>query len=103
MTAAEDKGDTAAQHNEKDLSNSGDSGEEKGIETRNVYPLNDEDYVVTFKTWIVVTIMASAYGVSTGPPSFLYETLLTSSEGLLLDCPCHWCDIPTGRRTAGKS
>jgi hypothetical protein len=27
------------------------------------YPLEDEDYVVTFKTWVVVTILASAYGV----------------------------------------
>ena len=36
---------------------------EKG-ETRNVYPMNEEDYVVTFKTWIVVSILASAYGVS---------------------------------------
>jgi hypothetical protein len=37
---------------------------EKAI-PENAYPTNDEDYVVTFKTWIVVTILASAYGVST--------------------------------------
>lgn len=30
----------------------------------NEYPLNEEDYIVTFKTWVVVTILASAYGVS---------------------------------------
>jgi len=28
------------------------------------FPVNEEDYEVTFKTWIVVTILASAYGVS---------------------------------------
>lgn len=37
---------------------------EKGV-AQNAYPINDEDYVVTFKTWIVVTILASAYGVRT--------------------------------------
>ena len=31
---------------------------------RPAYPMSDEDYVVTFKTWVVVTILASAYGVS---------------------------------------
>jgi hypothetical protein len=42
------------------------SSEEKGEVARsaNAYPMEDEDYVVTFKTWIVVTILASAYGVS---------------------------------------
>lgn len=43
-------------------SHSGDS-EEKGIAPANAYPVNDDDYEVTFKTWIVVAILASAYGV----------------------------------------
>jgi len=67
MAAVEEKSGDVIQNNEKDLSNSGDSGEEKGIAAKNAYPLNDEDYVVTFKTWIVVTILASAYGVNGHP------------------------------------
>jgi hypothetical protein len=35
------------------------------------FPVNEEDYEVTFKTWIVVTILASAYGVS--PHHILFE------------------------------
>jgi hypothetical protein len=50
MSAPEEKTDDIVQHNEKDLSQSGDSGEEKGIQPKNVYPMNDEDYIVTFKT-----------------------------------------------------
>ena len=42
--------------------NSSDDSEKAIPQT--TYPLNDEDYVVTFKTWVVVTILASAYGVS---------------------------------------
>ena len=48
---------------ERDASSHVSSSEEKG-EQRAAYPMRDEDYVVTFKTWIVVTILASAYGVS---------------------------------------
>jgi hypothetical protein len=46
-------------------SRSSDSGE-NGV-SKETFPLNDEDYVVTVKTWIVVTILASAYGVSRTP------------------------------------
>jgi hypothetical protein len=53
-----------AERERQDGSHSTDT-EEKGVAPRNVYPIADEDYVVTFKTWIVVTILASAYGVST--------------------------------------
>ena len=49
---------------ERDASSHVSSNEEKGERSTNVYPMRDEDYVVTFKTWIVVTILASAYGVS---------------------------------------
>jgi hypothetical protein len=45
-------------------SHSSDLGE-KGAAPVNAYPMSDEDYVVTFKTWIVVTVLASAYGVCT--------------------------------------
>lgn len=38
--------------------------DEKHLE-QGIYPTRDEDIVVTFKTWIVVFIMASAYGVFT--------------------------------------
>jgi hypothetical protein len=38
------------------------SAEEKGVAPE--WPINDDDYVVTFKTWIVVAILASSYGVS---------------------------------------
>ena len=50
------------EENEQNTSVSSDS--EKGARQQLVYPMSDEDYVVTFKTWIVVTILASAYGVS---------------------------------------
>jgi hypothetical protein len=41
----------------------GSSDSEKAVDQPS-YPVNEEDYEVTFKTWIVVTILASAYGVS---------------------------------------
>jgi Na+/melibiose symporter-like transporter len=51
---------------ERDSSSHISSNEEKGVQAPNpsAYPTRDEDYVVTFKTWIVVAILASAYGVS---------------------------------------
>lgn len=62
--------DTVVDHIDvADSSRSSDLGE-KGV-AKNAYPLNDEDYVVTFKTWIVVAIMASAYGVSMINPRIL--------------------------------
>jgi hypothetical protein len=36
---------------------------EKGDRAPATYPLNDEDYVVTAKTWTVVVVLACAYGV----------------------------------------
>jgi hypothetical protein len=57
-----DAKDTIAQNEHDHSSHSGDS-EEKGVAPANAYPINDEDYEVTFKTWIVVAILASAYGV----------------------------------------
>jgi hypothetical protein len=36
---------------------------EKGDRVAAAYPLNDEDYVVTAKTWTVVVVLACAYGV----------------------------------------
>jgi hypothetical protein len=53
---------TIAQMEHDHGSHSGDS-EEKGVTPANAYPINDDDYEVTFKTWIVVAILASAYGV----------------------------------------
>jgi len=66
---------------------SSDPGEkEKALQP--VYPLRDEDYVVTTKTWIVVTILASAYGVSTVLSQAAKHCKLTmSTTGILLDCP----------------
>jgi hypothetical protein len=57
----EDK-DSAIRQIEDD--NDASSNEEKGVAPANVYPMRDDEYVVTFKTWIVVAILASAYGVS---------------------------------------
>lgn len=37
--------------------------EDKGDTLANMYPTSDEDYEVAFKTWIVVAIFVSAYGV----------------------------------------
>lgn len=96
MSAPEEKIDNIVQHNEKDLSQSGDSGEEKGIQPKNVYPMNDEDYIVTFKTWIVVTILASAYGVS---PIALLSHILPNLTGLFLDRSGNWCHLSTSIRT----
>jgi Na+/melibiose symporter-like transporter len=59
----EDK-EHAVRQAERDNSSHVSSNEEKGVAPANAYPIRDEDYVVTFKTWIVVTILASAYGVS---------------------------------------
>ncbi|KAF2704725.1 hypothetical protein K504DRAFT_472070 [Pleomassaria siparia CBS 279.74] len=39
------------------------SDSEKAV-SQPAYPVNEEDYEVTFKTWVVVTILASAYGIS---------------------------------------
>jgi hypothetical protein len=62
---AMDVKDTTMARMEQDRgSHSGDS-EEKGVAPANAYPINDEDYEVTFKTWVVVVILASAYGVCT--------------------------------------
>lgn len=58
-----DAKDTAISEVENDRSSrSGDSGEKRAVPA-NTYSVNNEDYEVTFKTWIVVVILASAYGV----------------------------------------
>lgn len=64
MTTPIDQKDKDIRHIERDEASHVSSNEEKGVVPPNVYPMRDEDYVVTFKTWIVVTILASAYGVS---------------------------------------
>jgi hypothetical protein len=56
--------DISLQHGENEQDTSISSDSEKGARQQIVYPMRDEDYVVTFKTWVVVTILASAYGVS---------------------------------------
>jgi hypothetical protein len=71
------KDTTIAQMEHDHGSHSGDS-EEKGVAPANTYPINDEDYEVTFKTWIVVAILASAYGVRT--------PLLSSNNDNLQHC-----------------
>jgi hypothetical protein len=39
-------------------SSDADKEEKTTGDHRPVYPINDEDYVVTFKTWVVVAILA---------------------------------------------
>jgi hypothetical protein len=58
-----DAKDTAVAQVEHDHASHSSDSAEKGITPANAYPLNDDDYIVTFKTWIVVSILASAYGV----------------------------------------
>lgn len=53
-----EKADNAEHIEQQSASNS-----EKAV-AQPTYPVNEEDYEVTFKTWIVVTILASAYGVN---------------------------------------
>lgn len=57
-----DTKENAVQHIERD-NGSNEADSEKAV-PQTVYPMTDEDYVVTTKTWVVVTILASAYGVS---------------------------------------
>jgi hypothetical protein len=52
-----------AHHDHADNGSNSANSQEKGVGPNDTYPLRDEDYVVTFKTWVVVTILASAYGV----------------------------------------
>jgi len=62
----EEKHVTDIEHNNStDHGSSSVGSQEKGQPPRDngAYPSRDEDYVVTFKTWIVVTVLASAYGV----------------------------------------
>lgn len=69
------------------------SDSEKGV-PNNTLPINDEDYEVTFKTWVVVTILASAYGVSSTTCSAESPTDIIT--GVLLDCPCHRHHLNSG-------
>ena len=64
MSAPELQEKTDIRQAERDAASHESSNEEKAVQAENVYPMRDEDYVVTFKTWIVVTILASAYGFS---------------------------------------
>jgi hypothetical protein len=59
-----DPKDVSLQHSDNEQDRSIGSDSEKVAVQPNAYPMRDEDYVVTFKTWVVVTILASAYGVS---------------------------------------
>src|ERR1700761_3101394 len=49
---------------EADQASSSVSNGEKGIQNPNWIPQNDDEYSVTFKTWIVVAILSWSYGVS---------------------------------------
>lgn len=58
-----DAKDTAIAQMEHDHGSHPGDSEEKGVTPANAYLTAGEDYHVTFKTWIVVIILASAYGV----------------------------------------
>lgn len=45
-------------HDAEHASDPGDKEEKAMGATGPVYPMSDEDYEVTFKTWVVVTILA---------------------------------------------
>jgi hypothetical protein len=72
MASVDDKGQTV-DHIDRDVGSQSSSAEEKGVAP--VYPLNDDDYVVTAKTWVVVAIMASSYGVSVFDQSITTKSL----------------------------
>jgi hypothetical protein len=87
-----DQKDEVVDHVERDNFSHSTNSEEKGVAPKEVYPLQDEDYVVTFKTWIVVAILASAYGVSLSertPPGQITHTLARSLSGSFLPSPSH--------------
>jgi hypothetical protein len=90
--AAQDQKDQAVDHIDRDNTSHSTYSEEKGVAPKEVYPLQDEDYVVTFKTWIVVTILASAYGVSFFEGTHLNQithNVIRSLSGLSLPLPSH--------------
>jgi hypothetical protein len=62
-TATDIKQDMAIDHRSNPSDSSNHEHEVEKGQNPAAYPLNDDDYVVTFKTWVVVFIMASAYGV----------------------------------------
>jgi hypothetical protein len=73
------------QHEQGDGGSHSSSAEEKGVAPQ--WPINDEDYVVTFKTWIVVAILASSYGVSRELIDLhQIDIPLNFLSGFLLDC-----------------
>lgn len=54
------------------------SDSEKGERRASHIPQNDEDYEVTFKTWLVVGILSASYGLS-----FWIVPALASCQGIV--------------------
>lgn len=79
-TEIEHKDNTTIEHrsNLSDSSNHGADVEKS--RTAATYPVNDEDYVVTAKTWTVVIVLACAYGVSC--PQAFRRTMVTDKSKL---------------------
>jgi hypothetical protein len=90
------KNPIALDHREHENGSHSGSSEEKGIPPQNGTYVNPDDNVVTFKTWIVITVLASAYGV--GCPLVVIKTMLSDyfPPGLFLDYPSHRCHQHSG-------
>jgi hypothetical protein len=79
---------------------------EKGSTPTNAYPMSDEDYVVTFKTWIVVWLPVCRMSVHT--LITLQVTILSSAYGVSLwlkgaNIPAHTVLIILSRFRSGSS